>query len=295
MMIWRSSPILLRAKTDAHSLLLQFYILSVLIIGLIVPYDDPRLRGDSSDPSTSPFIIAIQDAGLTGLDSIMNVVILISVLSVANTSFYASSRVLAAMAEQQQAPQLLRYIDREGRPLAAVCLTGLVGLLSYMGTGVRADTVLQWLMALSGLCSIFTWGSICLAHIRFRKAWQYRGHSEHELVYRSPVGPLGSKVALFLMGLILAAQVWVAVDPIDLATDNAEERVSTFFSDLLALPVVILLYIGFKLRFKTSWAKIEQIDIETGRYYRLRPGYHRRVLEEAEELPLWKRASNFLC
>lgn len=228
-------------------------------------YDDVRLIGDSSDPSTSPFIIAIQDAGLEGLDSVMNVVILVSVLSVANASFFASSRVLAALADQGQAPRVLRYIDRQGRPIAAVCLSAFVGLLSYMGTGVRTDTILDWLVALSGLSSMVSWGSICLAHIRFRQAWKLKGHSIDELVYRSPVGVVGSWLALCALGLVVAAQVWVAIDPIEAIT-GVSDRVENVFSSLLTLPVVLCFYLFFKLAYKTKWVKLEQIDIDTGRY-----------------------------
>ncbi|KAJ4389128.1 hypothetical protein N0V93_006590 [Gnomoniopsis smithogilvyi] len=262
-----------RAVKQVFWRIATFYVVSVLIVGLIVRYDDIRLIGDSSDPSTSPFILAIQDAGLDGLDSVMNVVILVSVLSVANASFFASSRVLAALADQGQAPKALRYIDRRGRPIAAVCLAALVGLLSYMGTGVATDIVLDWLVALSGLSSIISWASICLSHIRFRQAWKLKGHSLDELVYRSPVGTVGSWLALCGLGLIIAAQVWVAVDPID-ATHDIRSRVSHFFSSLLTLPVIFLFYFGFKLAFKTKWVKIEQIDIETGRYKM--KGRHRR-------------------
>lgn len=247
--------------------------MSALVVGLIVRYDDSRLIGDSSDPSTSPFIIAIQDAGLHGLDSVMNAVILVSVLSVANASFFASSRVLAALADQGQAPSILRYIDRQGRPIAAVGVAALAGLLSYMGTGVATDDILNWLVAVSGLSSIISWGSICLAHIRFRKAWKHHGHSLDELSYRSPVGTTGSWIAIWGIALILIAQVWVAVEPLD-ATNDVDDRVEYFFSKILTLPAVALFYIGFKVVYKTSLVKIENIDVETGRY-RIK-GRHRR-------------------
>lgn len=245
----------------------QFYVISVLIVGLIVRYDDIRLLGDSTDPSTSPFIIAIQDAGLKGLDSVMNVVILVSVLSVANASFFASSRVLAALADQGQAPRALRYIDRQGRPIAAVCLSALAGLLSYMGTGVRADVILDWLVALSGLSSMISWASVCLSHIRFRQAWKLQGHSVDELVYRSPVGATGSWFALCALGFVVAAQVWVAIDPID-AINDIKGLVEHIFSSLLTVPVVLLFYLAFKLTYKTKWVSLEEIDVDTGRYRR---------------------------
>lgn len=143
----------------------------MLVVSLIVRSNDPRLTGSANDPSTSPFVIAIKDAGLTGLDSAMNAVILISVLSVANSSFFGSSRMLAALAEQKQAPSFLSYIDRKGRPIVAVVLAAVVGLLAYMEAGVPKDTTLRWLTAISGLSSIFTWarsvtfGLSCSPHL----------------------------------------------------------------------------------------------------------------------------------
>lgn len=218
----------------------------------------------------------------------MNVVFLISVLSVANASFFASSRVLAALAEQGQAPRAFRYIDRQGRPTAAVGAAALVGLLSYMGTGVATDEILNWLMALSGLSSIISWGSICLAHIRFRKAWQLKGHSLDELVYQSPVGVTGSWLALCALGLIFAAQVWVAVEPIN-ATSDVDTRVEYLFSNLLTLPVVVLFYVCFKFIFKTSWVKIENIDVDTGRYRT--KGHYRRQEDGGS---FWKKVKGFV-
>jgi amino acid transporter len=62
----------------------------------------------------------------------MNAVIMISVLSVGNSSVYGSSRTLAALAEQGQAPQFLAYIDRKGRPLWAICVASAMGLFCFL-------------------------------------------------------------------------------------------------------------------------------------------------------------------
>ncbi|KAH7142109.1 hypothetical protein EDB81DRAFT_843544 [Dactylonectria macrodidyma] len=46
--------------------------------------------------------------------------------------------------------------------------------------------------ALSGLANLFTWGSICLTHIRFRKAWMRHGHSLDEIPFKAAFGVIGS-------------------------------------------------------------------------------------------------------
>lgn len=50
----------------------QFYVISIAIVGLLVPYDNAQLIGNNDvDSKASPFIIAIRDAGIQGLDSVM--------------------------------------------------------------------------------------------------------------------------------------------------------------------------------------------------------------------------------
>ncbi|KAH7224274.1 amino acid permease-domain-containing protein [Fusarium redolens] len=130
-----------------------FYILSILLIGLLVPYDEPRLLGAKygSDAAASPFVIAIEMSGSDVLPDIMNAVILISLISVGNTAVYASSRTLAALAEQSLAPKMFAYIDRTGRPLVAIVCCGLLGLLAFTANSKIHNEIFNWLLAISGL------------------------------------------------------------------------------------------------------------------------------------------------
>lgn len=164
-----------------------FYMVSLTIVGLLVPYGNPQLLNgtSSADAKASPFVIAIQNAGISGLPSVMNVVIMIAVLSVGNSSIYGSTRTLAALAEQGQAPKILGYIDRKGRPIVAIGVASALGFLAFFAGSSKQSDAFNWMLALSGLSSIFTWGSICLAHIRFRKAWRVQGRTLSELAFTS--------------------------------------------------------------------------------------------------------------
>jgi amino acid transporter len=77
-----------------------FYIVNLFLIGLIVPADSPLYsEGDSTSTSRhSPFVIAISLAGIKYLPSIFNAVILIAVMSVANSCTYGSTRTIQALA-----------------------------------------------------------------------------------------------------------------------------------------------------------------------------------------------------
>ncbi|KAF7871561.1 hypothetical protein EAF04_003668 [Stromatinia cepivora] len=279
-----------------------FYILSISIIGLLVPYNKPSLLSTSnaSTNKASPFIIVIQSAGITGLDSVMNAVILIAVISVANSCVFGSSRLLASLAAQGQAPRSLAYIDRKGRPLVAIAISLGFGLLAYLYVSSAGNSAFTWLLALSGLSSLFTWGTICYSHIRFRKAWAQQGHSTDSLIYQSPVGTIGSWIGLIMIVLVLAAQFWVAVDPIGDVNEGINDKISSFFEAYLAMPVVFLFYAGYKLWYRTRWMKIGVIDLRTGRnevdaglLYRGARG--QRGKTGMEEWPRWKRVYKLLC
>ncbi|KAL1968504.1 hypothetical protein VTN77DRAFT_1714 [Rasamsonia byssochlamydoides] len=274
-----------------------FYVVALTIVGLLVPYTDPRLLSGSSsaDAKASPFVIAIKNAGISGLDSVMNVVIMIAVLSVGNSSVYGSSRTLAALAEQGQAPRFLAYIDRQGRPLFAIILASALGLLCYLAASDKESQAFEWMIAISGLSSIFTWGSICLAHIRFRQGWKVQGHSLDELPYRSQAGLIGSWIGFIFNCLVLVAQFWVAFAPVGYASESARDLVENFFSAYLAAPIIIAFYIYYKIWKRTPFIRAKDMDLNTGR--RDLDVQHLIEEERAEQAtwPTWKKVYKFFC
>lgn len=274
-----------------------FYVLSVFIVGTLVPYNDERLLSGSSkwDAKASPFVISIQNAGIQILPSVMNAVILISVLSVGNSAIYGSSRTIAALAEQGQAPHAFAYIDRSGRPLFAICVASLLGALAYAAsTKVQVD-LFAWLIALSGLSSIFTWGSICACHIRFRRAWSLQGHTLDDLAWVSPVGVTGSYLGLGMNILILIAQFWTGFAPINYEEKSIAYLLDHFFQAYLAAPLVISFFAGYKLWTGSKWVKLRDVDLFTGRRELNIKHLLAMEREERRNWPRWRKVYKFFC
>ncbi|KAK2750129.1 glyceraldehyde-3-phosphate dehydrogenase 1 [Myotisia sp. PD_48] len=274
-----------------------FYIASLTVVGLLVPYTEKALLTPdfSADGKASPFVISIKNAMIEGLDSVMNVVIMIAVLSVGNSSIYGSSRTLAALAEQNQAPRFLAYIDRRGRPLFAIGVASAMGVLAFLAASQKREEAFTWMMAISGLSSIFTWGSICLAHIRFRQGWKAQGHSLDELAFLSQPGVFGSWVGFVFNFLVLIAQFWVGLFPVNLVNDSPAGRVENWFSVYMACPIVVCFYIPYKLYFRTSIVRASKMDLKTGR--RDLDVQHLIAEERAEraQWPVWKKVYRFFC
>lgn len=185
-----------------------FYILSLTFVGLLIPHDDERLLGSGYiDVTASPFVIVAERAGIIGFAHFTNVVIMFSVVSIGLSGVYGGSRTLTALAEQGYAPKFFTYVDRAGRPLWSTLAIIAWSPLAYMTLSTGGTVAFDWLQSLSGLAALFTWGSICFAHIRFRNAWAYHGHTLDELPFKAIFGVWGSWLGLGLVVLVLVAQV----------------------------------------------------------------------------------------
>lgn len=202
-----------RATKQTFWRIALFYVINLLIVGLIVPSDSDVLLGSSgANTKASPFVYAIQSAGIKALPSIFNAVITISVISVANSATFASTRTLQALAMNGMAPKFLAYVDKKGRPLPTIILQLVFGLLAFANESTSGGGVLfTWLLALSGLSNFFIYMSVCLAHIRFRAAWKANGHSIDELPYRAPFGLWGSWFSVIMNFLCLVANFYIAL------------------------------------------------------------------------------------
>lgn len=273
-----------------------FYLISLCLVGLLVPYNDPQLIGSSSyDAHASPFVISIENGGISGLPHVMNAVILIAVLSVGNSCVYAASRTLAALAASGQAPRYLAYIDKTGRPLIAIITQSVIGLLAFVTASSSSGEVFDWLLALSGLSSLFTWGSINLCHLRFRRALKVQGRDLGEIAYTSQVGIYGSTWGLTLNIVVLGLQFWIALFPLGGSPDAI-----TFFKTYLAVPVIIVFYVAHKL-WRKNWKlyiKAQDIDIDTGRREVDLDLLRQEIAEEKAELaakPFYFKIYNFFC
>jgi yeast amino acid transporter len=274
-----------------------FYIVSLFLVGTLVSSDDPRLLSGkgSADAKASPFVISIENSMISGLPGVMNVVIMIAVLSVGNSAIYGSSRTLAALAEQRQAPHALAYIDRKGRPVIAISLASALGGLAYFAASEYQQPAFDWMIALSGLSSIFTWGSINLAHIRFRRAWQIQGHTLDELAFRSPIGVIGSYVGFIFNVLILIAQFWTGFSPVGWEDMSASELTINFFQAYLAAPVVILMYLSYKIWYRTTVVRSRDADVWTGKRDINVSGLLAEERADRRSWPTWKKLYKFFC
>lgn len=157
------------------------YLLSVLIVGLLVPSNDPSLNDHSGTAAQSPFVVAASRAGIKVVPSIINAVVLTSAISSSNQSLLSGTRILYGLALKNQAPKIFLRTTKYGIPYLCVILQTLVASLAYMSLSNGAFTVFNWLLRLTAAGTLVSWSVILLNHIRLHRAMQKQGIELHEL------------------------------------------------------------------------------------------------------------------
>lgn len=109
-----------------------FYILGALLIGIIVNPTNKGLTSGDDNANSSPFVIAIKEAGITALPSIVNACILVAAWSAGNSYCWVGSRMIVAMTTDRQLPQIFGRVDKKGVPYISVIVAWLFGPLAYL-------------------------------------------------------------------------------------------------------------------------------------------------------------------
>ncbi|KAJ3102912.1 hypothetical protein HDU97_000225 [Phlyctochytrium planicorne] len=236
--------------------IMLFYIGALFFVGLIIPYDDERLG--MGDVQYSPFTLVYETIGIHVGSHIMNAVVLVAVLSAANSSIYACSRTLQGLAKEGKAFAFLGIVDRRGVPVYSLIVSVAFGCLAFLGSIFGNSVVFNLLSSILALAILGSWMLISLIHLRFRAAWKAQGRSLSELFYKAPLHPLGDILSLTVGFVVLAFLLYQAAtapwDPIA----NAQFYVG--------IPLFFFLYFGYKV-YPTiaNWIKPGCVDKKLGR------------------------------
>lgn len=235
--------------------ILIFYILSILIIGLNVPYDTPNLATRNSQ--TSPFTIVFESAGSQVAGSFINAVIMTSVISAGNHSLFAGSRLLYSLAVNRHAPQFFGTLNRNAVPWIAVLSTMVISGLCFGASYIGAGQLWTWLQNIVGVSNQLSWIAIGFASLRFRMAIRKQG-LEHLLPFKNWAYPWGPVFSVVMNSFLVLVQGWSSFaggfKPVD------------FVSYYLQLPVMAVMIIGWKILKRTHFVRLEEMDLETDRF-----------------------------
>ncbi|OIG77543.1 amino acid permease [Acinetobacter baumannii] len=150
-------------KSTALRLIL-FYLLSLFLIVTLVPWT--VLIGADA---TSPFVMVMKIVGIPYADSILNFIVIVAALSAMNSMLYISTRMLFSLSRAGDAPKVFGRISSNGVPVNALLLSAVgIGIASIVYT-ISPASAFPIMIALSMFGALFTWGSIFVTHMFFRR------------------------------------------------------------------------------------------------------------------------------
>lgn len=243
-----------RAVRQIFWRILMFYMLSILIIGLILPYNDPLLlKNDMKDVGASPFTLVFNRAGFAMAASLMNAVILSAILSAGNSGMYASTRMLYTMARNKMAPKRFAELSSNGVPRNALYATSVIAALCFLTSLFETNAVYLWLLNSSGMTGFIAWLGVAISHYRFRRSYVKQGHDLADLPYQAKWFPLGPLFAFALCLLIMLGQNYEAFI-------GGHIDWSAVIATYLGIPLFLALWLGYKFKHKTRMVALEEID-----------------------------------
>lgn len=142
--------------------ILIFYIGSIAIVVTLLPWN-------SASVAKSPYVAVIELYGIPGAGTIMDIVVLTSVLSCLNSGLYTASRMLFSLSQRGDAPKSWTRISKRGVPAAAVLASTVVGFITVGLNYIAPDTVFLFLVNTSGAIALFVWLVIAVSQLILRR------------------------------------------------------------------------------------------------------------------------------
>lgn len=258
-----------------------FYGLAVLVVGMLVPSDDDRLNDYSGTAAQSPFVIAASAAGLRGVPSLVNAIVITSAWSSSNQALLSGTRVLYGLALKGQAPRLFLRTTSWGVPYVCVLLNTAFMFLAFMSLSESALSVFWWLVDLVACGVLISWICILTNHLRLILAMRKQGIALSRLPWHNKWTEWTTPAALILCIIIL----FTAGFPV---FTKGNWSASTFISSYLDIGLVTAAYIFWKVFKKTKIVALADIPLQEALARAEQdPAFEERV-------PQWRKVLGFL-
>lgn len=262
-----------------------FFMILVMFITLLVPESDPRLYGTAGSITSSPFIIAMNDAGIKYLPDVINGMMVVCLALGGLEPVYIAARCIRHLAVRGMLPKFIAKVDKQGRPTWSLLITFLFTIVfTYMNCSGTGATVFTWFSSITTTIFMVVWVVLGIVSIRFHLAIRAQNsdilkqkHSWRAKLF--PVGPVFLSLTSFL---ILVGLFYGSLFPV-----GGKPNAYDFFTTYLGVPLVLVAYACYKVYFRTSIPKLSEIDLLEGH----RPLSEREIeiMDYYTSLPWYKR------
>jgi D-serine/D-alanine/glycine transporter len=182
---------------------LLFYVGALIILMSVIPWTQFAA-------GHSPFIAMFSLAGLGAAATVVNLVVLTSAMSSANSGIYSTSRMVYGLAQEGDAPKPFAKLSSRKVPSNALflsCVLLLSGVI-LMYAGQDIGKAFEMVTTVSAVCFVFVWSIILASYLAFR-------HRRPELHNSSKFKMPGGIPMVFVVYAFFAFVLWALTTQID--------------------------------------------------------------------------------
>lgn len=236
-----------------------FHIMSVILIGMLIPYNSKALAFARTAPKSaaaSAFVVAIDLANIRMLPSILNGCILLFILSSANYGLHMATRAICLLARENHAPAFLSRLNGRGVPVNALGVCSAMATLAYMNISSDSKVLFGYFVNLVSMFGLLQWISILITHIAFVQARKAQGVPDKALAFRAPFGIFGSLITLVCC---IFVSLMRSFDVFTRSSTSVKFDYKAFVTSYIAVPLYLMLIVGYK--FSTRSRTSEKADL----------------------------------
>lgn len=214
-----------------------FYLGSVLVITFLLPWAS---LGAAKSAADSPFTHVLELAGIPGVATAMEVVIVLALLSAFNAQIFASSRMLFSLAQRGEAPAIFAKTSQSDVPTPAIIVAIILSVVMVILNVLDTGWLLGFMLNSAGASLLIVWAFIAVSQLRLRPELEKR----FDLKVRMWAYPVLTWVTLLALAGLAA-----------LMLSDATARVQLSSAAIMFTGLFIASMINAKVQGESPWAR----------------------------------------
>lgn len=244
-------------KTAFKTVYYRFFIFffgSALCVGVVVAYNDPSMEAvaGTGNANGSPYVVAMENLGISVLPHIVNALILTSIYSAGNTYTYCATRTLYGLALEGRAPRFLRKCTKNGVPIYCFGVVMLFPFLSFLQVSSDSAEVINWFVTLITAGALIDFQVMSITFLNYYYACKAQGFDRRSQAWYGRFQPYCAWIALVVQTLVCLFYGYKVF---------ADFNVEDFFKNYTMQLLAPILFIGWKVIKKTRWLKPHELDL----------------------------------
>lgn len=182
-----------RAINNIPIRILIFYVGALAVIMSIYPWN-------AIDPAESPFVRVFMAVGIVAAAGVVNFVVLTSAASACNSAIFSTSRMVYALAKDNNAPVPFTKLTASKVPSNALFFSTIVIMIAVVLNYIIPEGVFTLITSISTVCFLFIWGITVICHLKYRKT---RPDLAKASKFKLPLYPFSNYLILLFLAFVL--------------------------------------------------------------------------------------------